>query len=236
MTVQEIYEWVNFLSNKYQSGEITDDNFNTALAFVNLELFRYETGMPEAYQVGMPVPPVAWQITNTISDDLRNFILKVQIPKDSNGYFPFPADYAVFSSMYYDYILNAEDCGGQPTLEKNWIEPVSDGELRLRLYSAIKQPTAYYPICAWYSYGFKVYPESVTQIELTYLKVPRTPVRNFTQLPNDQTQYNPIGSVQLEYPESLHANFAVRIAKYYGWNIRDEELYGWSQQRKNEGN
>jgi len=234
MTVEDIYQWVFFLLNKTQSGEITDTSFNQAMQVVNMELFRYETGMPESYQIGNPMPAVAWQLTNTISDDLRPFIINVPINKVGD-YFPYPTDYAAFSSMYFNYTLNSTT-GGNPTYQKRWVEPVSDSELRLRLISAIKMPTNFYPIAAWYNQGYKVYPDNINRIELTYLKMPRTPFRAFTQLANDQTQYDPANSIQLEYPETLHPNFAVRVAKYVGVNIREEELYAMMQQRKNEGN
>lgn len=233
MTVQELYEWVNFLANKQQSGEITDSNFNTALSVVNIELFRYETGMPESYQIGSPQPPVAWQLTNTISDDLRSFIVNVPIQK-VNDFYAYPADYGVFSSMWFNYTMNSTN-GGQPTYQKRWVEPVSDSELRLRLISTIKPPSNFYPIAAWYNNGFKVFPDNINRIELTYLKVPATPVRGFTQAANDQTIYDPTTSVQLEYPQTLHPNFAVRVARYYGVSIREEELYAWMQERKREG-
>lgn len=235
LNINDIYTFVNFTSNHYQSGQVTDDNFNTACAFVSLELFRKYCGLPEEYQPNNPTPRVAWQMTNAISDDLRPFIVNANIPKDNSGYFPFPADYSVFSSMWYRYVLNNPK-GGQPSSDIRWIENVSDSELRLRLTSTIKNPTPFFPVCAWYSYGFKVYPEVINRIELTYLKVPVTPFRNYTQLQNDETEYNPVGSIQFEFPQTMYPNLATRIALYYGINIREDEFVNWMGQKQAAGN
>lgn len=229
--VNDIYQWVNTLAMQYQSGEWSDDQFNLALKFVNIELLRSESGMPEAYQVGNPQPPVAWQVTNTISDDLRPFVIPVIINKDANGYFPFPTDYAAFSSMWYRYKINPTTCKAEPTAKDTYIEPVSDDELRTRLNSNIKKPDFRYPIFTWYAYGYQVYPETLKQIELTYLKLPRTPVWGYTTLANGQTQYDPNTSVQTEYPDTLIPSFTYRVCKYLGITIREDQFLSYIQNR-----
>ena len=235
LNIQDLYFFFQTLINKQQSGELTDTQFNSACAFVSLDLFRKYSGVPEEYQPGNPVPRLGWQMTNAISDDLRNFIVNANIPINNSGYFPFPTDYSVFSSMWYRYMLNNPN-GGTPTNELRWIENVSDGELRLRLTSNIKYPSLYFPVCAWYSYGFKVYPENINRVELTYLRTPITPFRNFTQLGNDETAYNPIGSVQFEYPQTLYPDIAARIGKYLGISIREDQFIAYMEQRQQAGN
>lgn len=233
LSINDIYNYVYSLGNKQQSGEWSDTAFNSACAFVSLDIFRKETGIPEDYTPNNPIPRVAWQLTNTISDDLRLLVKRVTIPK-VNGYFPFPSDYGIFSSMYYRFIQNTPN--GNPTVEKSWIETVTDDEKRVREMSKIKPPTLFYPIASYYMQGFDVLPESIDKIELTYLKIPATPVRNFIQLTNDQTEYDPIGSVQFEYPETLYPNIAARIAMQLGISIREEQFVAYMNQRKQEGN
>ncbi len=235
LNIQDLYYFFNTLINKEQSNEISDSQFNSVCAFVNLDIFRKYAGVPEDYQPNNPTPRIAWQMTNTVSDDLRNFIVTREIPINNSGYFPFPDDYSVFSSMWYRYLLNNPN-GGNPTNSIRWIENVSDGELRLRLTSNIKYPTPFYPVCAWYSYGFKVYPEDIKKVDLTYLKTPVTPFRNFTQLANDETEYNSVGSIQFEYPQTIYPDIAIRIGKYLGITIREDQFIAYMQQRQQEGN
>lgn len=231
MDVNNIYNFVNFISNKTQSGEISDDEFNIALQFVNIELFRYGVGLPENYTAGNPEPPVAWQITNTISDDFRFLITPVSITVGSNGHFAYPADYGAFSSLYYRYTLNNPN-NGTPTFADRVVELVTDSELVQRLQNSITKPSVFYPVGVWSALGFKVYPEQVTRINLIYLKIPRTPIRGYTTTPNDETVYDPATSVQTEYPDTLFPNFAARICKYFSINIRDQELYQMAENRQ----
>lgn len=234
MNINDIYNFCFFLLNKNQSFEISDTAFNQACSFVSLDIFRKESGIPEDYQINNPTPRMAWQITSTISDDLRLLVKKQNIPRNSSGYFPFPDDYAAFSSMGYKWVVNNPT--GNPTWEFVWSELVTDEEKRLRLKSTIKPPTAFYPITAYSLNGFEVYPTTIQVVELTYLKIPATPVRNFTQLPNDETEYNPVGSVQFEYPQTLYPNIAARVAMAMGISIREEDFIAYMNDHKEKGN
>lgn len=235
LSINDIYTFVQVLANKVQSGDgFTDTDFNTAAAFVSLDLFRKETGVPEDYQLGAPFPRIAWQMTTTISDDLRLLVRTATINK-VNGYFPYPTDYGVFSKLRYRWVVNNPN-GGTPTFQDRWVEMVADNEYDLRIDSTIKPPTYFYPIARYNGTGFEVAPVNISKVELTYLKIPATPVRNFTQLPNDETVYDPVGSVQFEYPETLYPNIAARIALYLGINIRAEDFVAYMQRRKEEGN
>jgi hypothetical protein len=241
-SVDDIYQWVNNgLANQLQSGEWQDTTFNLALKFVNIELLRSEVGLPESYQAGNPNPSIAWQMTNTISDDLRYLVKPTNITQNADGYFAFPPDYAGFSSLWYRYVLNAATCGGQPFVKDSYIEPVSDDELRVRLPSAIKKPDLRYPVASWITDpngnvpSFQVYPAKIKVVELTYLRYPATPVWGFTTLANGQTQYDATSSVQPEYPDTLIPNLAVRVARYFGINLREDQFLSYIQQRSKAG-
>lgn len=234
-SVDDIYLWVNDLANTTQSGMgFSDTQFNEALKFVNIEIFNKQSGLTEDYQVDNPMPRLNWQLTNTISDNCRLLITNVQITVGSNGYFAYPADYAAFSAMYYRYILN-NPSGGTPTYSERWVEMVTDSELIQRLQSSIKPPSVFFPVASWNDLGFRAYPEQVTRINLKYLKYPRTPVRGFTVLANDETEYDAATSVQVEWPDALMPTFAARVAKWVGVNLREEELYAWMDKRVKEG-
>jgi hypothetical protein len=234
-TVNDIYQWVYTLANQYESGQWTDENFNTALKVVNIELLRSELGLPESYKSGDPDPAISWQITNTISDDLRPFIVPVIINQNAQGYFPYPADYAGYSSIWYDLKQNPKNCGGQPSVKSIYVEPVSDDQLRVRLTSQICEPSLRYPIVVWYAGGFQVYPSQIKQIELTYVRYPATPVWGYTTLPNGQTQYDPTTSVQPEYPDTLLPNFAIRVCRYLSINLREDQFYAYISERMAKG-
>lgn len=232
--VNDIYLWLNFLVNSYQSGKISDDEFNQVIANVNLDLFKLKVGLPEEYQVNAPFARQAWQVSNKISDDMRYFITEVAIPKNAAGIFPYPTNYGAFSSLRYTRILN-NNCD-TPDVKTRTIELVTDAELSERLDNTIVTPDYDYPVGAWYAAGWKVYPKQINNVDLTYLRLPTTPFRNFIYDPvTDLTQYNPIGSVQPDYPKTLWVDFAVMCAKYVGINLRETELYQMAQQRQLSG-
>jgi hypothetical protein len=231
MTVGEIVAWLNTLGNKEQSGEYSPDQINTAFTVVNIELIKTKIGLPEAYQVGSPKAPQSYQITQQISDEVRPFIVTQNLTKSGTG-FNIPTDLYAFSSLQYDYTVLGDD--GLSRLEIQPIEFVTDGERLYRLNNYIKKPSYEYPIAAYLNNQYRVYPDGITYMTITYVRKPVTPVYGYT-LNGDFIIYDPATSVQLEWPEILHPDFAVRCAKYLGVTIREEELYNMMQQRLAQG-
>lgn len=230
--INDIYLWMNFLADKYQSRAISDNEANQIFDAVNLDLWKLKVGLPEEYQINAPFSRQAWQVSNKISDDMRYFITQVNITKNAQDIFVYPVDYGAFSSMRYDRILNNEDCGA-PDQKTRTVELVTDAELSERLDNTIIPPDYDYPVGAWYGSGWKVYPTIIKKVNLTYLRLPTTPVRGYILDPvTDLTQYDPLTSVQPDYPKTLWIDFATMCAKYIGVNIRDEELYQMAQQRQ----
>jgi len=232
--LNDIYLWVNFLSDSYQSRKVSDDEFNQIIDATNLDLWKLKVGLPEEYQMNAPFPRQAWQISNKISDDMRYFITEADITKNSSGIFPYPTDYGAFSSLRYTRILN-NNCD-TPDVKTRTIELVTDGELSERLDNTIIPPNFDYPVGAWYAAGWKVYPQIINDVRLTYLRLPTKPFRNYTFDPvTDLTNYDPIGSVQLDFPKTLWIDFAVMCVKYLSINIREADLYQMAQQRQLSG-
>lgn len=232
MNISEIFDWVLFLGNKYQAGNINAVEFNLACKAVTVELFNVKVGLPELYQPGAPYPPQAWQVSQKITDDLQPFIKDAVIDK-SSGYFPLPSDYAAFSSLSYKYVLNDPN-GGQPYSEINYIDVVTDAELRVRLADNVIMPTLKYPVATYRSQGILLYPTDISRITLTYLRYPTTPVYGYT-ITNDEYIYDATTSTQTDFPVTLHSEFAMRVARYMGINIRETEFEQLIESRLSKG-
>lgn len=233
MSISEIFDLVSWVANKYQAGaSMSANEFNLACKAVNIELFNVKVGLPEAYQAGAPYPPQAWQVTQKITDDLQPFIKDAVIDK-SQGFFALPTDYAAFSSLSYKYVLNDPN-GGQPYSEINYIDVVTDAELRVRLADNVVMPTLKYPVATYRAQGILLYPIDINRITLTYLRYPVTPVFGYT-VSNDEYIYDSTLSTQVEYPATLHTEFAMRIARYLGINIYDDQLLQSIQERLKTG-
>ena len=234
MTIDALYQWINFMSNKQQSGAISPDEFNLCLNALYLEPMKIKIGLPEEYLIGQPTARQAYQVSQTITDDLQKFIVPLTITKSNTGYFPIPSDYVAFSTLRYIQIEPSEGCE-PPIVIENSVEIVTDGELSLRLPNAITPPTFDYPIGAFYNQGIKVFPKDISEVKLTYLRRPVKPFRNYTITANDENIFDPTGSVDLEYPEIMHNDFAVIVAKYFGINLKDGDLINFAQGRQDRG-
>ena len=233
-SINDVYLLCYTLADKYQSRQLSDAEFNQLIDASNLDLWKLKVGLPEEYQVNAPFSRQAWQVSNKISDDMRYFITESTINKNNSGIFPYPTDYGAFSSMRYDRILN-NDCD-TPDLKVRTVELVTDAELSERLDNTIIPPDYEYPVGAWYGSGWKVYPTIINKVKLTYLRLPTTPVRGYILDPvTDLTQYDPLTSVQLDYPKTLWVDFAYNVLKKMAINIREEELYQMAESRQIKG-
>lgn len=232
MTVDELYRWVNWVSNKKQAGSVSPDEFNLAIKVVNIDLFKEKYGLPEEYRPGQPLPSQAYQITQKITDDLSFLIRPLVIQKSNDGYFKKPNNYLSFSSIRALYTF--KDGCSVGVDEGTNIEIITDSELSTRLKNSIIAPSKDFPIGNFYELGIKVYPEIVDRVVLTYLREPATPLRAYT-IQNDIDVYDATNSVQMEWSKTLHNDFAIRVLSYYGINLAEDSLFQFSNFRKTQG-
>lgn len=223
--INDVYNYCGLLANKTQSGYFTPDDFNLAAPIGQLNFLRVKIGLPEAYQPLAPYPPQSYQLTQVISDSLRPFIKEVTLNKVGQG-FDIPTDSVAYSTSGYQYVENTS-CGQAPIFSEEPIEFVTDGERRQRLNSFLTPPSYEYPIGAYLNGQLVVYPKDITSINLTYIKMPNKPIRNYTINSNDQDIYEPIGSVQLEFPKMDWEAISLYIVKAYAINMRETELLNY---------
>ena len=230
-TIQDVYEFATFIANAQQSNIISPDEFNIAINVAQQQYFKTKLGLPETYSVQKREAPQQFQTTQSNSDSLRPFIVSTDIVKSGNG-FNFPTNFAAFAGQSYLYV---EQVNGQSVATRQPLEMVTIGERGLRLNDYILYPTLEYPIVTYLNNQLLVDPVDVTAVNLTYVRYPVTPIRNYTVV-NDFNVYNPVGSVQLEFPnldwEDI-AHIAVRLWAQY---MRDGELFGTEENRIKTGN
>lgn len=237
MNIGEIYQFVNFVLNKYQSGSYSPDEFNQVLAATYLDLFKIKIGLPEEYQYPSKtttggVARQNYQGSQNITDDLRYFIKTVSINKQSSGFFLYPDNYIRHSASEYDYIINNHVCTGVPSVTEQSIEPVTDEQKKFRKNNSVIMPTLEYPIISFEDGGFLINPTTISTFRLTYLRKPLKPVLGYTLDAAGNVIYDPATSVQLDYPEIMHNDYCAIIGKYIGINIRDAEVTGFNEQRQ----
>lgn len=231
MDINQIYNLTNTLANKYLSGAIAPDEFTQIAQNVSIDIFKLRAGLPEDYQIGQWMSRQGYQATFKISDDIKHLITLVDIAKSANNLYPYPANYGAFSSLRAGYI---DDSCEEPTLTWQVVEMVTDAELSIRLQSQLMPPTMRRPIGAYYAGGFQVLPQNYTSARLTYLRLPTPPVWNYNVV-NDQAIYTPIGSFNFDYPQTMDSDIIIRICRYMGINLRENDLVEYSLQRQNAG-
>lgn len=260
MTLQDILDWANVrIAKEQRGGAFSPEQYNTALMFLNVEVFKKEYGLPEQYRPGEPLPAITYEITQKIIDDMR--LIKVRMDGsdgpplmiDQNGVASVPEDYIHRTAIRYQYILPGRDP------EMTEVDVVTDGEWASRLGNSITRPTKQNPCCTFYGKKIQFEPRDLVAVEFVYLRLPVTPVYDYYFKADGQITYLPPGTshllasgeigsagqtagatvvsktVELEWPPDMHPDIANLIYKTMAGNLRDVFAYQDATQRQAKG-
>jgi len=253
INIDELYKFVQFVANKEQSGFIKPSEFNLSVDRAQMQLFMERYGNPAEYQPGRPVPRIAYNQTQKISDDLREFIVRGTFNVPANGIMSYPSNYLHFSSASSSYLDSSmsikdvsEDCPdcNKAQKKKNMtasiinkmvsIRHIDDFELANILGSSIVPPTKEYPILTFYSEGVQYHPKDIGSVDFVYLRRPLKPLWSFTT-PVSKPVYDSANSIDLEWPEQVFNEIAVRILSFVGINLREADLAQYSDGKRQTG-
>jgi hypothetical protein len=229
--IDNVKKAVDFILNKEQSGGYSLPDFNAACRMANQDLFRARYGLTEYYQPGRPIPPVAYEVTKKVKDDLRIFKTPVDLSSSSSD-FTLPADYVHLTSQMS---LEYSSCGEKKKLDKP-IELLNDAQLAWRLNDFLTRPTEKHPVCIITGQKLKVYPETITKIRVTYLREPLTPLWVGTTDPDsDELIYSQADSIDFEWPAILENDMVRLVLLYMGVNMRDADIKGYARESQQAG-
>jgi hypothetical protein len=188
-------------------------------------------GNPKEYQVGNPVPRIAYEVTQKISDDLRQFKKTANVILDSQGKANLPSDYVHTISLQYVAALNT-DSG----VQKQYIpiDVIPEDKEYYRLGSSIVPPTKKYPVAVLKSTYYQVYPIDISTIKISYLSQPVAPVWGYTMV-KGRPVYNAATSVDFNWPDVAINDIVTRMCSYIGISIKDNELLEYTQIKEKEG-
>jgi len=244
VNIDKFRSFVLFLAKKAQHGaNPSPGELNTATerAFVDWVMSRY--GNPNEYTPGSPIPRMAWQQTQKISDDLI-FLLKRHEFLIVNGRLPIPdgttTDIANDIAGKYLHVSSIRvpitklKKGVLKSTEPT-VDILRDNELGGVLSSSIVFPTETAPVCAFYSDHIQIHPKTVKRVIFTYLRTPVIPVWAFT-LVNNRPVYDASNSVDIEAPDEVQNEIAYRTLSYLGISIREAQVVQWAEAKKAAGN
>lgn len=242
MNVWEIYEFVNYRSNKDQSGRTyTPEQFNLGLKAIDIEFLKLKYGLPEEYTPGAPLPRQAWEVAQKITDDLRALKVimggrtKPLLSVDQYGYADIPSDYVHQSSLRYDTTVNSADCDAENEENSVPIEVLTDADFDARLNSEIKKPWSKYPFCRFNNDHIEFRPKNALFVVFSYIRMPRAAFMATTLDGNNDYIYDAANSLQLEWPTDMHTDIANLLYKWLQGNLQSPFGVQLANQRQQEG-
>lgn len=162
MTVDEVYQLVNFIIRKNQNGTITPSNFNNIINVAQTSYMNYLLGEFQKYLPGRPMAPATFGQNEDIRQRLTPFIstpVTLTI-NGSTGVAPYPSDYIAQDAMYY---------GAYNRRVKYIQQDRLDSHLNSRI-----NPIATHPIYLQIDNGLQFYPINLGTAKFSYIKQPTT--------------------------------------------------------------
>lgn len=245
MNINDFRSFVLFLARKASVGNnpsVEQFNLSVGRAFTQWVMKMY--GNPAEFQPGLPIPRIAWQQNQVVSDRLRFLLERREFVVPNTGQLSIPngttvkdvntavcPKYLHASSLMTNYITQT---GGVLSSIDVPVIILRDNELSNVLGSSIKAPTHRYPVCAFYNDYIQLYPKTVGRVVFTYLRTPTTPVWGYT-IVNSRPVYNAATSVDIESPDDTINEIAAMTLSYLGISIKDGDIVNYAEQMKQAG-
>ena len=237
MDLSDVRDRLNYIIGEKKSKDhlLTPADFNNLLRVNNLKHFKKKVGLPEAYRIGLPLPPEVFEQTRKNSNDLRPFKVvmgegDVQALRiDSNGFADIPPDLYYPSSILYKDTVNG-------VIKNREVDIVTDMQWLSRIHSNIKVPTRQYPVANFRAQYIAFEPRTLRYVTFIYLRFPLDPVFAVTSTEDSGTViYNATDSVQLEWDDINIIDIISLILEDIGISIAAQEIMAYSDKEVKEG-
>ena len=242
--INDFRNFILFVIKKSQSGgNPTPTQFNLAVerGFMQFIMSRY--GNQEEYTPGRPVPRIAWQQSQKISDDLRFLLVRRIMSLPTNGELPIPNGtgtdlegksldtYLHHSSLRFAFTTQVE---GKTVTKEVPIDVLTDAEFGDVVSSAVVPPTRRFPKANYLDTFIQIEPKDLQKVIFTYLRLPVVPKWAFT-VENNRPIYDAANSVDIEAPDQVINEIAFNTLAFMGLSIREQFIYQASKQYVTEG-
>lgn len=219
MNINDAFNIVSYLVDKTQGTGISPDEFNRIFPMAERSYFDMLVGGVEDFQPGRPVPRVGLGMSNNVNEALAPFIQTSTLTITSGSV-------AVPSDLFKEVAMR--------TTGNVDIMRVDHAKLASKLNSSIDAPTVTKPCFNEVGPNYRFYPTTLTTANLTYLRLPVTPVWGFTTVAG-RPVYNAGTSVQSEWNDADLNKIIMRAAGLVGININDQLLVQAANQVKAKG-
>ena len=241
-SVNRVYSALKSLANKDQRGFITPAVFNDFASLAQMNIFNRlfdEASINKRIRNAQADAGRNKSRVKQLNEDLSVFAKRTSLNLSSldgvrTG--DLPSDFAkAISAIVYN--------GVNPYAPNTQVELIYDEEqINYVLSSTLSAPSADFPVGLITDTGSRrgiiVFPGTITQITLTYYKVPKgidyqgnkvdsQPRFGYTVAAGKEI-YSAANSVDFELPEHYFSDLVVEIAKLIGINLRDQDVYTYS--------
>jgi hypothetical protein len=221
MNINEVYKLVSYLVDKYQGTYLSPDDFNMVVNMAQNQYLSFltdDTGSPSRN----PKNPVGMSTSAIVADTLSGFLTESTIAVASQLASK-PAD------LYKTVAIRTTD-------DNYAIRFVASDRVASYIDNAIDAPTTTEPIYYELGSNYKVYPNTVTSIKVSYIKVPQTLKWAYTGgLTYDAANSVPANNAALEWGDTDVYEIIYRTIGIIGINLKDGDLMRAAQLIKNDG-
>lgn len=219
MNINDCFKIVTYLVDKYQGTGVSPEEFNRIFPMAERSYFDMLAGGVEDFQPGRPVPRIALGMSNNVNEALAPFI-QTSALTISSGSATVPTN--LFKAIAMRTTANVD------------ILRVDHSKLASKLNSSIDAPTLTKPCFNEVGSTYKFYPTSLTSANLTYLRLPNSPVWGYTTV-SGRPVYDAGTSVQSEWNDADLNKIIMRAVGVIGVSVNDQLLIQAANQVKAKG-
>jgi hypothetical protein len=220
MDVNEIYQLIQYVSNKNQQGFITPSQFNTVINQAQKSYTSYLLGSFQQYTPGRPVARVQLGQNSVLRQRLAPIITQGSLTIDPTGFSPYPGDYLQTDAMRTN------------TFER--IRFVQQDSLYSYYNSAI-DPVATNPIYLIEDVGFRFYPINLGSAKISYVSDPPDMIWAYTLDANNRPVYDALASTQPVWDVASILDIISRALAMIGVNLQAGMISQYAQEIKVNG-
>lgn len=212
--INEIYVTVQNILNKDSRGYVTPQEYNNYCKLAQLTIFEdmfHEYAKAIAKQNGRLYHSEYSDVPAHLREVIDIFSVENQF--SVNGGFLEIAD-----QDFYRLIQIYTSAG-------NEVEEVSKTEINRLLRNELTSPTRSFPAFVRVDSNFKIYPSSITQADVFYIRKPKDPKWTYTTVGGNAI-FNPSANdyQDFELPYSQYNNLLTKVLLYCGVQIREEMI------------
>ena len=220
MTVDTVYQIMQYAINKNQNGFFSPDEFNLIINQAQTQFLDYLLGEFQTYQVGRPISRVQYGNNETTRQRLTPFIKSATLTVDGNGVVNYPSNYQQTDTMW--------------TSSYGRVKFVSQDHLASYLSSRI-DPIATNPIYMLNMYGFKFYPNTIGSAIVNYIETPNTLVWGYTLDANGLPVFSAGTSVDPRWYDVDMMEIIARALRIVGVNLQSNVVSQYANEIKIQG-